>query len=63
MGAAMVVAGGIRGDNVLKLSKELIKATHTYVPNIRNREVYERNYRVFKKLYKNNASGFKEINS
>jgi xylulokinase len=63
MGAAMVVASGIRGDNVMKLSKELVTPTHTYVPDVRNREIYERNYRIFKKLYKNNASCFKEINS
>ena len=28
-----------------------------------NKEVYERNYRVFKKLYKSNASNFKDLNT
>ena len=33
------------------------------MPDPENREVYERNYRVFKKLYKSNASNFREINN
>jgi xylulokinase len=47
---------------VLELARQLVKAKHAYTPNPENREVYERNYRVFKKLYKANASNFSEIN-
>ena len=32
------------------------------LPDPANKGVYERNYRVFKKLYKTNASNFKDIN-
>jgi xylulokinase len=62
VGAALVVAAGIRGVDVLELSRQLVKADHAYIPDPDNREAYERNYRVFKKLYKANASNFKEIN-
>ena len=63
VGTAIVVAAGIRGVDVLELSRELVKANHAYTPNPENKEVYERNYRVFKKLYKANASNFKELNA
>ena len=63
IGTALVVAAGIRGVDVLELAHQLVKANHAYTPDPENREVYERNYRVFKKLYKSNASNFMEINN
>lgn len=63
IGTALVVAAGIRGVDVLELSRQLVKANHAYIPNPENKDIYERNYRVFKKLYKANAKFFKEINS
>ena len=63
IGTALVVAAGIRGVDVLELARQLVKANHAYTPDPENREVYERNYRVFKKLYKANASNFREMNS
>ncbi len=63
VGTALVVAAGIRGEDVLELSRQLVKASHAYTPNPDNRKVYDRNYKVFKKLYKANASSFKIINS
>jgi xylulokinase len=62
IGTALVVAAGIQGVDVLELSRQLVKANHAYTPDPENREVYERNYSVFKKLYKANASNFREIN-
>jgi len=62
VGTALVVAAGIRGADVLELARQLVKANHAYTPHPENREVYERNYKVFKKLYKANASNFREIN-
>ena len=62
VGTALVVAAGIKGVDVLELSHQLVKANQAYLPNHENKEVYERNYRVFKKLYKSNASNFKELN-
>ena len=62
IGTALVVAAGIKGVDVLELSQQLVKANHVYVPDSGNKEIYERNYMVFKKLYKSNASNFKDIN-
>jgi xylulokinase len=63
IGTALVVAAGIKGTDVLDLARQLVKADHVYVPDPGNKAVYERNYRVFKKLYKANAQNFKELNS
>ena len=62
VGAALVVAAGIKGEDVLELSRRLVKANRVYVPNMKNKEVYERNYSVFKNLYKSNAANFKVLN-
>ena len=63
MGAALLVAAGLREADVLELSRELIKPNHAYLPDPRNKAVYERNYAVFRKLYKANAASFKALNS
>lgn len=62
IGTALVVAAGIKGVDVLELSRELVKVEHIYKPNSHNKEVYERNYKVFKRLYKSNAENFKDMN-
>ena len=62
IGTALVVAAGIRGVDVLELAHQLVKANHSYVPDPENQVVYERNYKVFKKLYKANASSFQALN-
>ena len=63
IGTALVVASSIREVDVLDLSRQLVKANHTYTPNPEKREIYEHNYKVFKKLYKANAPLFKELNT
>ena len=45
------------------LSALLIFVLHVYTPNPDNKDIYERNYRVFKKLYKSNAGNFRALNS
>ena len=62
-GTALAVAAGIKGDDVLKLAKQLIKSNHSYRPNPQNMEVYRRSFEVFKKLYKSNSANFKRLNS
>lgn len=62
VGGALAVAAGIKGVDVLKLSKQLVKVNGVYIPDTKNKNVYERNYRVFKKLYKSNALNFKVLN-
>ena len=63
IGTALVVAAGIKKTDVLELSQQLIQPNRSYHPDLANKEVYERNYRVFKKLYKSNAAGFKDLNT
>ena len=62
VGAALVVAAGLKGAEVFELSKQLVKANHVYVPDLSNREIYDRNYKVFQKLYQSNAKYFKALN-
>ena len=62
-GTALVVAAGLKGVDVLDLSQQLVTVRHAYAPNPANREAYERNYRVFRKLYKTNAASFKRMNA
>jgi len=62
IGAALVVAAGIMGVDVLELSKQLVKPVNNYIPNSDNKKTYDHNYNVFKKLYKSNASSFKKLN-
>ena len=63
IGAALVVAAGIKGEDVLELSRRLVKANRAYVPNPENKEAYKRNFRVFNNLYKSNAANYKLLNS
>ncbi|MED9969579.1 MAG: FGGY-family carbohydrate kinase [Ruminococcus sp.] len=62
-GTALAVAAGLKGTDVLELSRRLVKVDCTYIPDPKNKEVYERNYQVFRKLYKSNASHFKSLNT
>lgn len=62
-GTALMVAAGVRGVDVLELAQQLVKVKCVYVPNPANKAVYERNYQVFKRLYKANAAGFKALNA
>ncbi len=63
IGTAIVVAASIKGIDVLELSRQLVKAEHVYIPNPENRDVYERNYKVFRNLYRSNASNFRDLNA
>ena len=63
IGAALVVAAGVKGDDVLELSRRLVKANRTYVPDSGNKEVYDRNFKVFKNLYKSNVENYRLLNS
>ena len=62
VGTALVVAAGVRGGDVLEMARRLVRVERVYVPDPANKDVYERNYKVFKRLYKANASSFEEIN-
>jgi xylulokinase len=61
-GSALVVAAGIKGEDVFELSRRLVKSNHVYIPNPENRGVYDCNFKVFKRLYKSNAKNFRDLN-
>lgn len=63
VGTALVVAAGVKGEDVLDLAQQLVKVRAAYEPDPAARDVYDRNYKVFKKLYKANAKAFHEMNS
>ncbi len=62
VGTALVVAAGIKGEDVLTLAKRLVKVNRVYQPDASNKAVYEKNHRVFKRLYHSNARNFSMIN-
>ncbi len=62
VGAALLVAVGTGVMPYRDAAKDLITVKEVVRPNPANREVYDRNYAVFKKLYKCNASNFKALN-
>ena len=62
VGTALIVAAGIKGMDVLELARQYVKVSHSYIPDPANKEVYERNYNVFKRLYKSNAENFIALN-
>ena len=43
-------------------AKKLIPASKVFKPNAENREVYDRNYEVYKTLYANNKKAYKTLN-
>jgi xylulokinase len=63
MGCAIVVAAGLTGEDVNDVSRRLVKANHSYLPDPENKEIYERNYKVFKDLYRSNAANFRHLNA
>ena len=56
----MAVGLGMIGE--VAEAKKLIPASKTFKPNKANREIYDRNYEVYKTLYKNNKEAFKALN-
>ena len=63
VGAAACIAVGLGIIPEIKDVKKLIPAKVTYHPNKANKEVYDRNYRVFINLYKSNKKNFAILNS
>ncbi len=62
IGAAMLVAVGSGTIDSLDKAKKLVGVSKMYEPNPSYRDIYDRNYQVFKRLYKSNAANFKALN-
>lgn len=62
VGAAACIAVGTGMINSIAEVKKLIPAKITYHPNKANKAVYDRNFEVFKNLYKCNKKNFEILN-
>ncbi len=62
MGAAVLVAVGMGECKSIEDAKKLIPVTKTFKPNAKTKEVYDRQYEVYKNLYKSNKKNFAVLN-
>ncbi len=62
VGAAVIVACGLGMIGGIKDAKKLIPVVKTYYPELKNKAVYDKEFEVFKNLYKANKSNFAALN-
>ena len=62
VGAAVVCAVGLKKIPCFEDAKTMIPMGKNYYPRVENRAVYDRNFGVFKNLYKANKKMFRELN-
>ena len=63
VGAAVTIAVGSGVIESISAAKKLIPVVKTYMPNAANKAVYDKQYAVFKNLYKANKENFKALNA
>ena len=63
VGAAVLIAVNAGIIPNVQEAKKLIPAVNTYIPNKENKAVYDKNFEVFKKLYKSNKDNFEALNA
>ena len=59
----MLVAVGLGFIKNIEASKELIPAVKRFVPNKETKAAYDKNFTVYKTLYKNNKEAFAALNA
>ncbi len=62
VGAALTAAVGLGIIDNLEQAKSLVPASATFKPNTANKAVYDKNYEVYKNLYKSNKANFDKLN-
>ena len=62
VGAAVIMAVGLGVIGDVSEAKRLIPSKKTFTPNTANKDIYDRNYAVYKMLYNNNKNAFKALN-
>ena len=63
VGAAAIAALGLGLIEDLDSIKSLIPVISTYTPNVANKEIYDKMYNVFIRLYDSNKKNFRDLNS
>ena len=63
MGAAVVTSVGLGLLPSIRDAKKMVPAVKTFTPSAENKIIYDRNFKVFKRLYKNNKNNFRALNS
>jgi xylulokinase len=61
VGAAAVIGVGLGIIPSLEAVKEYIPAKHSFLPDEKTKAVYDRNFKVFKRLYKSNKNNFRAL--
>ncbi len=62
VGAAATIAVGIGLVDDLENIKSMIEVEKTFEPNFTNKDLYDKNFEVFKNLYKSNKKNFRALN-
>ncbi len=62
VGAALVASVGLGVIETLYEAKKLVPVYRQYVPDEKNREVYNHYFKVFKALYKDNRKNYRNLN-
>ncbi|MBR1811235.1 MAG: FGGY-family carbohydrate kinase [Clostridia bacterium] len=62
VGAAVVIAAGLGLVDSVRDAKKLIPAEKTYTPNPQLKPLYDKQYNVYKNLYKSNKKNFADLN-
>lgn len=62
VGAAMLVAVGCGVMKSIEEASKLVRPYRTFVPDYESKKIYDRNYNVFKELYRTNKRNFRNIN-
>ena len=62
VGAAVISAVGLGMIGSIEEAKKLVPAKKTFIPNPSLKPVYDKNFAVFKKLYKSNKENFEALN-
>ncbi|MCM1990218.1 xylulokinase [Oceanirhabdus seepicola] len=63
VGAVVVMAVGLNIIEEIKEAKKFIKVKERYIPNKNNTVIYDKYFKEFKSLYKNNKKSFNVLNN
>ena len=62
VGAAVISAVGLGMIGSIEEAKKLVPAKKTFIPNPSLKPIYDKNFAVFKNLYKSNKENFEALN-